>query len=1747
MKQVKKKQKQKSSLDQRFIEFYIQVRILCEQNFVKFNSAIINIILIFSTIQELSFLLLNYQDEFYKKGINFFTFIREISLASRIRLSLNEQFKELSYLIPLCITLLYQILLIYLFIMSLGKNKKQHRLREFLKSQNRLIQVLLRILSYFHSLMYYITIIPLTELALSSLFYNTKSSSINMINLSFSIITLILVIGNFLVQLFCNLESISVTPHNFQLLQVTFSNYWKSILNLIIVVIDQMDSSNLTKFYLIFSIILVKQVSNFWALIWSYPNLYHRQKIEAQCNFFQITLAIILFINQVTKQDQDTYDVLLILLISPILNGIVQSYQMKIHESLMATNSSKITAEMLQYKIGNIIHDYGYLQSNYLQDKKKITYIHLFKQTHQDECEDSKCMCKRQILSFEDAIILFLKDQVKYFDIMISRTKDESARQSFFLHYLSLINYLGLNTKAFQQSNFLAQLDSEQIQFSSSATNFVNQKLYQQKSEKKELNNSQEVKSHSLQKSKIGGDKNAQSTTHIRLNNMGFIIKQKLNLIQEQIKQSMSIGFSKQSAQLSENLEHAVKLFLQSEENNKKLRKKVVKMINRKREFFNNLNQLSNDVIVFQAGKKLLIQMNDLEDQLYKLYDQFPSQKMQALNTFYQSEIMNNYFSAYKIATIASISDEKLLKMQSQTNFDLFSNKIDYLIIGFDQQSHKLAIRNGSNMIHQFFGLSQDSFKMISQINSILPQGFEAVHEKLVANFLQHGVSKYFRQINLNFCQYQQRFIKTIDFFYDINFMNLDDLTFACFLQNVETQSVYLFSLSNHKVSGISKSFINKLNYSNKLNKDLAQAFQKVPLSKVFPKISTILEANISRASDINQDIMDTTQISEYSLHMYIPQALLLESNQKINWDNQDHLVNYQVDCVLHIRNFKTELNYIIIEIKEMKKQSRTETTIPEPQMTLGCNSNQDFESLDVMDIEQEDIEFAVNMPKAIELYGLQDQPENLDNLDHFDQFDYNVKKLRANDKSMNQSYQQPYQNQSMMSPKDSGLRLIENKNPDFNVTSIQNRQYEKKQQFFKSDQQNEQEDYSSSFQQSSEIKKDQIIENQIDKLQYDDIDQELQENIRMQMQMDSKEQRIVHIDDIGSQVSSIAGLKKSKYSKKYDLIEKLINSTKFSKNFKIMFVFLTIMFSLFLVYSGIMLYYSNDDLVRFLEELDLIQIKSNIIGPVNKYIDAQNALTTYVVLMLLYPNITITTQIQKMQYSIKDINYTYIELKDSFTKQLSNPYLNPFFEDKYFNIMVGKYPNTTNYTISARESMYLYLEACYNFVNIDYYNIITLDLTQGFLVFLYANYQTFAEQLQILNEEMVNYSITRSGTVSDKWNYLLIPIIMVCLLLLFIAFSFYKAYLNQYNSFLQLFSFIDTVWLQRDIDRYRGIASLLIKDSDVLFKYQFDIDIKEKFLAAEDIRKEKIAQNQKNNKSKQKGQIANLNQKMSMLPSMLTFTLLFGICFIFCFITNSLGRNYFQKYPDTTTFFNSLSDLCIAVSGIFSMRDVTYYQKFPLTKIFYFFPDKNATFFVQNFFNQIEIISNFLSLISEMDTNKYITSEDFVSQMNLMMSSDVCQFLPENKVELAQSHCDAVYQGVLRKGFQAAGTEIRNSLLTEYAQTNGFALKVYTTQEELEAGLILYDTISVLKQKFQNQLKQSTDELISQILIINMMFIILVVLVIVLVYTKILSYFKWEFNLMKRFLLLLPQQSLFLDNQLDRIIRQMVVKDDLT
>lgn len=71
----------------------------------------------------------------------------------------------------------------------------------------------------------------------------------------------------------------------------------------------------------------------------------------------------------------------------------------------------------------------------------------------------------------------------------------------------------------------------------------------------------------------------------------------------------------------------------------------------------------------------------------------------------------------------------------------------------------------------------------------------------------------------------------------------------------------------------------------------------------------------------------------------------------------------------------------------------------------------------------------------------------------------------------------------------------------------------------------------------------------------------------------------------------------------------------------------------------------------------------------------------------------------------------------------------------------------------------------------------------------------------------MLDYSVERSKTVKTKWNYILIPCLIISGLLLVCSFIFYYFYLKQYKKLMQFFLMIDTVWLNRDIDRYRGIT----------------------------------------------------------------------------------------------------------------------------------------------------------------------------------------------------------------------------------------------------------------------------------------------------------------------------------------------------
>lgn len=59
-------------------------------------------------------------------------------------------------------------------------------------------------------------------------------------------------------------------------------------------------------------------------------------------------------------------------------------------------------------------------------------------------------------------------------------------------------------------------------------------------------------------------------------------------------------------------------------------------------------------------------------------------------------------------------------------------------------------------------------------------------------------------------------------------------------------------------------------------------------------------------------------------------------------------------------------------------------------------------------------------------------------------------------------------------------------------------------------------------------------------------------------------------------------------------------------------------------------------------------------------------------------------------------------------------------------NVTQNNYPFLSYRTVSIKEGLFLYLEASFNFINIDFTNVFLVDIRQSFFVFAFGNYIGF-------------------------------------------------------------------------------------------------------------------------------------------------------------------------------------------------------------------------------------------------------------------------------------------------------------------------------------------------------------------------------------------------------------------------------------
>ncbi|KAM3135341.1 hypothetical protein pb186bvf_012499 [Paramecium bursaria] len=274
---------------------------------------------------------------------------------------------------------------------------------------------------------------------------------------------------------------------------------------------------------------------------------------------------------------------------------------------------------------------------------------------------------------------------------------------------------------------------------------------------------------------------------------------------------------------------------------------------------------------------------------------------------------MNNYLKAFKIQNLTTISDEQLIKLHSMTEFDFFSNKLQYVITNIDQADLKLRIIQKSQDLHQILQIPKKAIQSINLIEQILPRGFERIHKNLILQFLKTGSSKYYKKINLNYIQTGNKFLRQVNFFYDNNFTNLNDLSFIGFFQEISIQDCIIFVGLNKKILGISTNLANKFGIQSKYN-------DKFRSSLIRKKITTFInnfDELVDKYDQINLFSNDQDQFCIYQNQFKLNHKDYYQQDQ---YDISN--LNYQtylVDMVISQRHVLEGESYYIVEIKNAK------------------------------------------------------------------------------------------------------------------------------------------------------------------------------------------------------------------------------------------------------------------------------------------------------------------------------------------------------------------------------------------------------------------------------------------------------------------------------------------------------------------------------------------------------------------------------------------------------------------------------------------------------------------------------------------------------------------------------------------------------------------------------------------------------------------------------------------------------------
>ncbi|CAD8174419.1 unnamed protein product [Paramecium octaurelia] len=1656
-------------------------RLLHLYYFVSLQKIIFYLISVLGDLQFITFLWVPIFESqrltFFESKINYESFIIYLS---RIDELINFQFNSSLqyYFIPLIIQILMFIIPL---LMLIGLQNKQVILRLTITNYY------FKISSIFYQIFITYLFVPFLMLCTQSLIVSLNQNH-SIYYITFIVFSILLTLINLITNLLLTRETIDLKVNRFQKFNQTFLDYLQIILQVLQIFVygiikGEINGQTLQSFL----VLTISFINIFQVFQYAYTDI-TKAKISLITSSFGCITSIFQLIKSLQQDLASQFTNAGIIIIFISLSKLLLSFHNRREQSTFNNILHIKQQKIIKYYLSRLITDDLTYSERIVNNSLVLHWMRKSIDHHTNEIQAKSCNVN--ILTSQN-LDAFIQKKLQQFVKTISKIK------GFDLHYIALLYNFGFSNLALIAINQLVNKTLIQITYKgfigdadvqSSAINSTQKHSGHQSACSKSLRSNTDDINDIAKKDQFKRSKLLLIGNH----QLSLTDTAKTLYLKRQIQENLQFKFyaNNNSSSQQNDMKLGVELFLRNEQRNQGLKSAIIQLINEKISFMQQFTtkKAIDAYQLYEKAIKLSKLQQSLENKLNNKYQQFPSQKIQSMMVFYKAEILNNYIDAQKINNLTSLTDEQLINIDVHIKGACFSKQVVYLNIELEYNQNLLITSKSENSL-RFFQISTEDSKQFTNVDYLLPLAIKNEHSLLVQRFTQTSQSKFYLNQNKTFFKFNNLLIKQCLLLFDIHFDHVNHYRFSAFFEECKNQMAYMLVDVNQKLGGITESFFDKLgldqNYYSQFNK---QDSTQLSIEYLIPNFQKIIEDKQKNT------ITEMRLIKEEYLKEFYEDVNRFQNKQQLNstiWLNPEQTYTFEAEINIQYKDV-FGYDYFIIEIKEANQIVNTKRSYTSSRFRKQEGLEEFFEQSELS--ENEAIAQSPNISRQQNKFKIcyDDNSEEI----------IQIKKVAQEIEEI-KNEQQQYQLQDM------SFLQINILSPNYS-----NAPWQDQSQIPLQIQQKES-DKSISIQQSKNIK----IEELEEKFQ----------SKNSKQQISGRAQNIQREKEQSSSSNAFGGIKKLIFYKKYEAIIQLIDPIT-PTTLKLFILLQELTYIIGLTYFIIILVSAQEDLYRFLGEIDMIQLHAGIMNPHDLYLQIRQPIITYNS-FLTVGKITQAEFKELTDPLYENVGIGYYEFKEGFIYWLSNQYLTPFLIDKNITVyyMKDNGAQTQPTTQNIREALMATLSYYYDFKLRFEARLSTAN--QTYQVYQFANIYTFHFWLEELTMEVYEYSKNRSIEVNNKWNMIWIIYLMVNICPLFGSLFYFRIFNSKLDQFVGLFKYCSCFKMEQELERLNYILKVLSKSSDLLFQYQFSIEQKEDHILKQ--REENEQQKIKDIKIQQ--QFQKISFGMKFIFVIIGWMVFFGLSLV----SNIQIGEYLKKYSATADAYKLIQDMSLYAGTLYRNRDFGLsFSSYPYLRPF----DKEQFYFTIN--TGLQTISKFLQFSYNFDSSQYQTSEDFFIFFQSLQENNICIVLGDQNLGFLKQYCDKSLQGSLLLGLFPTLKFISNSISNQM-QINNFTQRVEYNKYENEGSLIVLRAFQLMSKQFKLGMVNVTEQQITICNTISIIFIIYSLLLMTYFILILMKNLRNDLILARRFILLIPSTVLFLDDQFDRHVRILIAGQD--